>query len=55
MRLGRRSGSAGITRIGGTNRVFVVVWTDGGGRVLGVGLDNEAGGVACWLNGTRGD
>ena len=35
--------------------IVVVGWIDGGGRVLDGDLDNEAGEVACWLNGTRGD
>ena len=32
-----------------------VEWIDSGGRVLVVNLGNEAGGVPCRLNGTRGD
>ena len=31
----------------------VVGWIDGGGWVLVEDVGNEAGGFACWLNGTR--
>lgn len=35
-------------------KTVVIGWIDGGGRVLVEDFGNEAGEVACWLNGTPG-